>query len=336
MSEGSFFQKKLWRWLPGILISVAAVVFLLFFVDWQQFAVALQSISITTILLLFLLSLLSLIFRSLSWKALLNEESTFSDSFFIESIGYLLNNLLPLRLGELGRAVLMGSKTGRGFFYTLSSIVVERLMDVAFAAISLLIALPFLTKVNWSSSTPVITLVVVLVGVVVVWLIAKKQSIIAEWINTMGEKHTWFGKKLAPAFVSVLKGMEVFASLKVMLKSIGFMAITWLTYWITFFLVIKDIYPLAPFWWAIFTNGILAMGIAIPSAPGGLGVWEASFVGALSILGGTQSLSIAGALVIHLVNYVFIGVLGSLGLIRMGTSFADLVRNITRQKQTSE
>jgi len=209
-------------------------------------------------------------------------------------------------------------------------------MDVAFAAISLLVALPFLTKADWSSSTPVIATALVLIGAGAVWIIAKKQSLILQGINTLGEKHVWFGKKIAPALISVLKGMEVFTSLSVMLKSIGFMAITWLTYWVTFFLVIKGIYPLAPFWWAIFTNGILALGIAIPSAPGGLGVWEATFVGALSIVGGTQSVSIAGALVIHLVNYVFIGIVGSLVLVRMGTSFPELLGSITQHKQVSE
>jgi len=54
--------------------------------------------------------------------------------------GYFINNILPLRLGEIGRSFLMGRRTGLGTLGVLSTVVIERFYDLAFAAIMLLTA----------------------------------------------------------------------------------------------------------------------------------------------------------------------------------------------------
>src|SRR4030042_1001940 len=80
-----------------------------------------------------------------AWRRLLQDKVTRRQTFFTINEGYLLNNFLPLRLGEVGRAYLLGQNSGLGFWRVLSSILLERGLDVLLTVAMLLGALPFVT-----------------------------------------------------------------------------------------------------------------------------------------------------------------------------------------------
>lgn len=52
------------------------------------------------------------------------------DTFSYIMIGSLANTVLPLRLGEVARAVLLGRQRGIGASLVLGSVIVERTLDV--------------------------------------------------------------------------------------------------------------------------------------------------------------------------------------------------------------
>ena len=71
-------------------------------------------------------------------------------------------------------------------------------------------------------------------------------------------------------------------------------------------------------------NRVISLGIAIPSAPAGLGVFEAAAVGAFSILGLSISAGLAIAIVSHLISITFTGVIGMYGIFKDGESITVL------------
>jgi hypothetical protein len=87
--------------------------------------------------------------------------------FFATGEGYLLNNFLPFRLGELGRAFLLSRKSGMKFAEILPTIFIERAVDLAFSAAILLISLPYVVGSNGSERIGIIVSVVVVIGLVV-------------------------------------------------------------------------------------------------------------------------------------------------------------------------
>ena len=68
--------------------------------------------------------------RALRWRIMLEDRLSTARLFWITNIGYLLNNVLPLRLGEVGRVYLVTRRSTVGMMQGLSSVVVERLVDV--------------------------------------------------------------------------------------------------------------------------------------------------------------------------------------------------------------
>ncbi|KAF0126640.1 MAG: hypothetical protein FD189_877 [Elusimicrobia bacterium] len=79
-----------------------------------------------------LLVIADLLIRGLKWKILLAPltRAGFYDCFRLQSIGLALNNVLPFRLGELARAAFAANLFRLPVLTVISTIVVERVLDL--------------------------------------------------------------------------------------------------------------------------------------------------------------------------------------------------------------
>ena len=100
------------------------------------------------------LLLVSLIVRSIRWKFLFKSSDNVKvySLYMYQLIGYFGNNVLPLRLGEILRAYLLGSDYNLSKSYVLGTIILERILDTfSLVTISASLCFIFLSKI--SSST---------------------------------------------------------------------------------------------------------------------------------------------------------------------------------------
>jgi hypothetical protein len=82
---------------------------------------------------------INLFLKTYRWQILLNSPVLTSRIFAILTIGYLVNNLLPARAGELARIYLMGRKEGVGMSKTLGTIIIEKTRCLCFNSYSVLV-----------------------------------------------------------------------------------------------------------------------------------------------------------------------------------------------------
>lgn len=326
------------RWLPGVIISIIALAVVFKVARWEEFVLAFSTIRYLNLSIAILLLVISLLTRALAWWTLLEQRPPFIRTFHIINIGYLLNNLLPLRAGEIGRALLMGKVTGLSPFHILSTILIERAFDMAMAAGILLATLPLALSValgvgvEWAKPVAILTLIMVIVGLFCLYLAARYHQKVKKWVTSFGEHSSLVQRFIVPQLESLLDGLSILTQPKRFIVSVFWIIICWLLYVSIYYIMLLPIVPNAPYWWALFSDGVVALGVAVPSAPGGLGVWEASIVGSLSILGVSTSAALAYALSVHLLNFVVIGILGFLGLIKEGQSLSTLFSAIQREK----
>jgi uncharacterized membrane protein YbhN (UPF0104 family) len=126
---------------------------------------------------------------------------------------------------------------------------------------------------------------------------------------------------------SFLNGLSIFNSPLIFLKAIGWMALNWALAYAQFYLYMRAFFPdLQPIW-VSFTLGVAAMGVAAPSSPGSIGVYEGALVFALSMFGQSETVAFAFAIVAHLSGYLINGILGSYALAREGETLAGLYRS---------
>jgi glycosyltransferase 2 family protein len=278
------------------------------------------------------LTILSTLARTQTWRILLGERARFSQTFHILNIGFLLNNILPLRSGELGRAVLMGRSSGLGTFHVLSTIVIERSYDLAIAAAFILTTLPLALGVEWARPLAITVLGLVILGLFSLYLLARFNVQVSQWMAKIATRNSFLERVVLPRIRSLLEGLQVLTSARKMAESVFWILMTWILYVFVSALFLTAFVPNSPFWWAIYLNGAVALGVAVPAGPGNIGVYEASVVGALSILHVPASQALAFALAIHSMNWITMSVLGVIGLSQLGYSLADVSSKIGGSK----
>lgn len=328
--------KSLLRWLPGVLISAIALYAVFKLVHFQDLKSAFQTTGWQFLLGIFVLDIVSLLIRGKAWQMILGKGVTWQQAFFGVNEGYFLNNLFPLRAGEIGRSIFVGKSSGLGAFQVLSSIVIERAFDVSFAAILALLTLPLVVGLAWVKTTALTILVVVIVALISLFFVARNQQTVATWLEKLAKNKPLLEKFVIPPVQKLITGFSTLTNPKQFFLSLLWMGFSWFSWVVIYNVMVRQFLPVAPLWAGAFVGAILALGAAIPSAPASLGVYEASMVAAVVVLGGNESSALAYALMMHFLQFISVGIFGIWGLIREGQSLRSLLSSINIRQESSK
>jgi uncharacterized protein (TIRG00374 family) len=324
-------KKKDWqRILPGLIISLVSLAILFTLVKPAELVRAIRQADPFLVIFGGMLTLLWLVVRGFLWRTLLQERATYSQVFFTLAEGYFLNNFLPFRLGEVARAFLLSRKARLDIWQIFSTIVIERALDVAMAAGLFLSMLPFVVGADETGRSAIAVGAVVAAGFVVLYLLARNQT------GAMGLFHRFsarwpllqkLGGRILPPF---FEGLGVLTDGGRFLKTIAWLFINWGAALLQYYIVLRAFFPDAKLFWAVFGMGSAALGIAVPSAPGAIGVYESAVTWALSLLGLDPARAVAYAITLHFWNYLFNGLVGAYALAKDGESLSSIYRQARR------
>jgi uncharacterized protein (TIRG00374 family) len=336
MSKARAFWRDARRWVPGLIMSGIAIYAILRLVSLDDLRIAFSTIRLVYIIPGTALVFIWLFLRALALKVILTGKATTGQTFRAINIGYLLNNVLPLRAGELGKAAVLGKASGLGASYVLSAIVIERAFDLFFAASLLLTVLPLVLEMSWTRPVAFIVLGVVVLGMFALYLMARKQEAVHQWIEKISNRIPWVQKFIQPQIASFLRGFAILTDFRRFLFCMLMIGASWGVAVMMYFVMLFSITPDPQLWWGVFVNSILAMGIAIPSAPAALGVFEASVVAALKVLGISYSEALAYAVIMHFLQIAITGIFGLYGLTREKQSIDALFSLSRKNRPTRE
>lgn len=326
--DGTSASRDWKRIIPGLIISLASLIAVLVIIDIERFIQALRLADYRLVVLVFGLTLCWLLVRGVVWRTLLQGKASLPQTFWTVNQGYLLNNLLPFRLGEISRAFLLGKKAGLEFWQVFSTILIERALDVAFAAALLLAAMPSAFGTKWARQAAVGAGGFILLVLLALYLLAhfRQQAMkIFERLTARWNRLEKIGSRHLNAFLS---GLAVLDDFKQFLKAVTWMALNWGIAVLQFYALVLAFFPTGKLVWAIFALGVLALGIAAPSSPGAIGVQELAMVAALAAFKLDASVALAAALTAHLTNYLVTGILGSYALFKDGETLSSLYRRV--------
>lgn len=319
------WRKEALRWLPGVLLSALAVLALLQFASFQELGSALSAVHPGWLVFTAAVFLVSLLARGLAWWTILQRKVSLGRATMTLTQGYLLSNLFPFRLGELGRAILLNRLAGLSAYFVLSTIVIERLFDLALAAGLLLATLPLVFGADWARPAALISLGIVLVGLVGLYLLARNRQ---RWLPGIGRwLNRWprLAERLLPRLDAVLDGLGALTDLRQFSAALAWMLVSWALAVVEYFVLLKVMIPQAEWWWGLFVLGAAAAGVAVPSAPSAVGIYEGAIVGALVLLGaGAGGAALAYAVLLHLTHFALTCTIGFIGLAVDGFSLGKL------------
>lgn len=329
-------QHLLRRLLPGLAISALAIFILSLFVDLDELRSAFNLVDLSWFPWVILMFVGTLSARAKAWRTILEERATFKDSFLVLNQGYLLNNILPFRLGEIGRALLLGERSGLGFWRVLSTVVVERVFDVGFAAGLLLISLPYVIVADWARSTTLVAVLLVVFGFGLIFFLAVNPSLFSRLVQRLTRPWPKVQGWLLEKMGYFLEGLAPLKNLARFMRVSFWMALAWAFNIAWYYLLLRAFFPSAEWLWAIFVVGVGSVGVALPSSPAYIGVLEAAIVAALSLFGVDPSLALAFALMAHVVYFLLTGLVGSIAFAQQGQSLSKVYRRLVSRSRSPE
>ncbi|MBT7074893.1 MAG: flippase-like domain-containing protein, partial [Anaerolineae bacterium] len=221
------FLQKSKRWLPGAMISIILIAVILNAVDIPKTIAALRDANLSLLLIAAFLSASWLMVRGIVWRTLLQNRPSYRDTFISLGEGYLMNNFLPFRLGELGRAFLLSEKTELKFTEILPTIIVERIFDLIISAAIFITAVSFVAEAKGTEQIAYIIGGIVLLAIIMLYFLAHNQ----EWAFNFFTKITARIPKLqelgGELLKSLLAGLSVFTDGALFLRFIFWMLFNW-------------------------------------------------------------------------------------------------------------
>ena len=324
------------RWLPGALVSVLLIAAILYFVDIPTMLTAIRNADYRLLAVAMASSFIWMMVRAKVWKTLLRDRATYSDVLFSAGEGYLLNNFLPFRLGEIGRAFLLSRKSGLQFGEILPTIVIERTVDLAFSAVILLASLPFVVGASGAERIGYIVGAIVIAGLVILYVLARNNQWALDLFHKLSARWPAVQKFGGSFLESFFAGLAVLMDGWLFARFLFWMTLNWAIALIAYYLMTLAFFPQAQPVWGMFGLGAAAFGGAIPSLPGAVGTFEGAFGGALTLLSGDQSTSLAVALTGRFYNYLNSGVIGGIGLAREGQTLSGVYKQLMSFRNRSE
>ena len=318
------------RLLPGAIISILLIAAILYFVDLRAMLEAIRHADYTLLGVGILIGFAWIAIRAIVWRTLLRNRASYANVFWTIGEGYLLNNFLPFRLGEIGRAFLLSRKSGMQFMEILPTIVIERATDLGFSAAILLLSIPFVVGAEQTGRIGLIAGVVILIGFVILYLLARYNQWALDLFHKLSARWPTLQRIGGNFLESFFIGLGVLNDGWLFIRFLFWMTVNWGIAILSYTLIIRAFFPQAQLVWGMFALGIGAFGNAIPALPGAIGTLEGAFGGAVTLLAGpgTESTALAVALTVRFYNYLVSGIIGGIGLLREGQTLSGVYEQL--------
>lgn len=288
----------------------------------------------STLLLAVVLATSTFLIRAARWRLLLKAEGgappAWGAAWHATTIGFMANNILPFRLGEIVRALTLSRLDTTPFPATVASIAVERVFDaltvVGLFAVALAgSAVGSGLTVGGHPADQFIRIVGILgVGALIVAAVGGLFPDAAERLLRALVPWKGLADRLAGPLRAFAHGLRVLHDPKrIALVVLGSVALWVVNAW-SFGIAFQAFGLPGDLRTALIVQMFVVFGVALPAAPGYVGVFEGAIIVALKLFGVADAPAFAAALTYHILTYIPITLLGAWSLSRTGLKLGDL------------
>ena len=333
--------RDLAKYVIGILLAAALMVWVLRGTDpatlWSQ----IREASILGLLFGGALNFLHNVFRVLRWKVLLNPVRRgirFRALFVAVILGYMTSWVIPGRLGELVRPMLLSAREGIALGPTVGSIVADRVLDIVAVAFLFAIGI-WITPLPGAAAehaallrTGAVIMSVVATAVLALMVAASVTSQrLTDWFARRRGLFRWLGR----AGVSLAHGAGALRSPRV----VGLVLIHSLAAWVMIaggtWVCVRAAGAEVSFGTILVILPMLVLGVAVPT-PGGAGSYHGAMKAGLMLFGVSRVTAVSAGLLTHMMMVVPVVVAGVVLLRTENVRWADLISGARKFRQLGD
>lgn len=305
-------NQRIARWSLGIGFSAVLLYLALRGIDIPHVVYALRKTDLTQAALAVLFLFLAFWVRAWRWRYLLLSLRPVPVMALFRStmVGFMGNYLLPLRAGELMRAVSIGQTQNISKSSALGSIVLERVLDgitlslIPFLLIAVLDLPPWVMQIN-----------ALLFGIFVAGLAVVMLSALRGWTDILLKRlFSLLPRRIATRLGWTtdlfFQGMNGLNGARVLLPVSFLSLLCWLLHGAYYYLLFAALDLNLSLWAALILQAVIGIGVMLPAGPGYVGNFEYATVLGLALFGIDKEEAFAYSLLAHSLQFfpvVFVG-----------------------------
>jgi hypothetical protein len=286
-----------------LLISVFFISYALKDFNYILFLNSLKNANYGYIIFAILLLIFIIFLRAVRWNFLFIKKLDINSLYKAQLIGYMGNNIFPLRLGELLKAYYLEKKSKISKYEVLGTIILERVLD--------LVGLVFLFLILLNSSLFELIDPIYIKIIYSILIFTFTALLVSFKLNKM--KNFKFKNKFFLILNDIISGFSNINTSNFLL-SILFTILTWIGYVIVVFLVQESMYLDLNFIQCVLILFLSSIVLMIPSMPGNIGTFEGAVVYTLLLFSIEDNFGFA--FILHAVSFIPYTLLGLYYLIK--------------------
>lgn len=317
--------------MVGILISVLLLYSLFKDIEFVKLWVVLKGANYIWLLPNIILIVISMYQRAFRWRSMLApvKKVAFSNLMAATCVGFMANNILPLRLGEFVRAYSLSSQDKDiSKSSSLANIFVERMVFdlmallMIFGLVLSFFGMPWDDQFQFGLSVAVSIAVIGLIFILIMALKPKQASrLIIRYLSFLPDSVT---VRIDDVVHKFSLGLEFLTNSKMVL-SVGAQTIMiWALMGISNYFVFLAFGFDLPISASYVLLVIVSVAILVPSSPGFVGVYHMGVVWTLTTYGISQEDALSFALVLHATQYLTVTLMGFYYLKKEHLSFKEI------------
>jgi uncharacterized protein (TIRG00374 family) len=322
---------SVWKAVPGYAIALACLLYVFHGVQIQGLVESLKNIHWWWIVGAVILDTASYVCQGTRWSLLLHPIGRISAIEATEAVyaGLYVNEVLPMRLGEILRIYLVSRKTHARFSTVVPSVLVERFFDsvwlaLAFGITVLAVPLPkYLVD-----SEEILGFTALGATALFIYLVFRRKKPGPE--SRDDTKRHWNPLQWISGFLEKMAGG---------IRDIGRSRFFYSSFGVSLLLLLGQIFS---YWFVMHAYGlelsfwrgaavflIVHIGTLIPSAPSNVGTYQFFTVVGLTIFGISKTMATSFSVVVFLVLTIPLWIIGLLVFMRLGLSLKKIRSEIS-------
>ncbi len=320
----------------GYLLAAAGLVWVFHDTDWKMLAGSMIAINWGWVVLGILFDILSYISQGFRWHLLLKPLGRIGTLRTTQAVysGLFLNEILPMRFGEIARGYLVSVWMSRRFVAILPSMVLERLFEGIWLTIGIGVTAIFVPLPrNLVRAGDIMGLVVLALAGIIIFLMFRKKragepgdAARPDQAAVTGKPIRWLKSlpgRLEGGFRSIGLSRDVYAAFFVSLLLFAFQAFS-------FWFIMKACGLRHSFWVGAAVFLIVHFGTALPNAPANVGTYQFFCVLGLTLFGVDKSVAAGFSIVVFILLTIPLWAVGFFALGQSGMTIASIKDNIRR------
>jgi uncharacterized protein (TIRG00374 family) len=319
-----------WKLWLGLIISLIFLAVALYGLDLAHFWEALREANYWWLIPGVVVYFITVWIRTWRWQSMLNHIASvpLRTLFPIVVIGYMGNNVYPVRAGEVLRSYVLRRNCGIAMSASLATVVLERLFDGLVMLLFVAVTLPFAPLPPMFRSLVIGFSGIFLVALIgFIWLAARPQR--------MSRLYTMLVDRFAPdqlrphihgLFDRFIIGLQSLRSPREMIVILLTSTLIWLGETLKYWFVMHAFPFEVSFLVLMLMTAVVNLFTTIPSTPGYVGTFDAPGIAILTQFGVVHAVAAGYTLVLHVALWLPVTLLGAWYMLRQSLTWRDMDR----------